>query len=429
MRSDSLMPFLGAVSAREAVALAIDSGETGNPLELLLESASAIEVLNQAGVVVPTSMLEEQARRILLTAVDEKRHWRLRAKAAECIAELALAKLDEIGELGLVIHACVRTFGEIVESRSWDSGGPGTSGSAFVYQLGRTFWSVDGDNQLDGPYDDTDSALQSVWVEVDEEEQAEEDEEIAVIREAAAAITAGPEFWQGEELVTPRNDAMSEPPTDREHDGLKNEIERVFGSSDGRLLREAVTHPPLEIGPELERLIYAWVPIAPLTTSANAHGAFTWVFMRWALKGRAREVLHFLARSVDPRAPLAIEVIERVGNRDVPNNFAGVYVQGKWGWLHDELHPQPVHGTRRRFRGRWLRWECPLNLSTLVADGYLVEEDEEHGDVPIIPSLRFDFSVDDQAKEWCAVSTLYDEGTDDELAAWINGHPGCVCPV
>jgi len=163
-RSKAVDALVHAVGARAAVLAAIESEETDNPLDLLLDSRSATEVLNLTAFRVPKGMSEHEARRIVLTTVAGARDWRLTESAAGRIAELALENLSAAGFLEPLIRVVVEALGERVESRSWDSGGPGGSGEVAVYKLG-VFWSLSDEGQVQGPFSTIERASKSAWAE------------------------------------------------------------------------------------------------------------------------------------------------------------------------------------------------------------------------------------------------------------------------
>jgi hypothetical protein len=163
-RSKAVDALVHAVGARTAVLTAIESEETDDPLDLLLDSRSATEILNLTAFRVPTGMSEQEARRIVLTTAGPARDWRLTESAAERIAELALENLNAEGFLEPVIRVVVETLGERVDGRAWDSGGPGSNGWVAIYNLG-VFWSVSDEGDVLGPFWTIEGASTADWEE------------------------------------------------------------------------------------------------------------------------------------------------------------------------------------------------------------------------------------------------------------------------
>jgi hypothetical protein len=114
--------------------------------------------------------------------------------------------------------------------------------------------------------------------------------------------------------------------------------------ADPRILKEdalakAMKKAPPAVGPELDKLLQSWFAI----TSANQPGqanAIRFPFLKWALQGRAKDVLAYLKKSKTPEAKDVAAEITRIANLPFPpkNEAAQAQAMDIWAWLKVELY-------------------------------------------------------------------------------------------
>jgi len=104
-------------------------------------------------------------------------------------------------------------------------------------------------------------------------------------------------------------------------------------------LEKAMSKKRPEIGAELERLLIQWLSITSLYQPEQAN-ALRFPFLKWALEGRAKDVVAYLKKSKTPEARTVISEIERIGSLPFPpkNEKARTQAMEIWAWLKQELH-------------------------------------------------------------------------------------------
>jgi hypothetical protein len=104
-------------------------------------------------------------------------------------------------------------------------------------------------------------------------------------------------------------------------------------------LAKAMKKSPPPIGPELEKLLTNWLAI----TSVNQPGqpnALRFPFLKWAVQGRAKDVIAHLKKSKAPEAKDIVAEIVRIANLPFPpkNESAQAEAMDIWAWLKVELY-------------------------------------------------------------------------------------------
>ena len=105
------------------------------------------------------------------------------------------------------------------------------------------------------------------------------------------------------------------------------------------ILTKAMRGPAVPVGSELENLLLHWLGISSVHQPGRANPV-RFPFLKWALKGRAQEVLDFLEQSDSEEASSLIDEIERIAALPYPprNERAQKEAYEIWAWLKEELN-------------------------------------------------------------------------------------------
>lgn len=106
-----------------------------------------------------------------------------------------------------------------------------------------------------------------------------------------------------------------------------------------RILEEAMQGSPPAVGPDLERLLAKWLAISSLHLPGQSH-PLRFPFLKWAIQGRAVDVIEFLAESEEPEADVIADELERIAALPFPprNERARKDAYAMWAWLKEELY-------------------------------------------------------------------------------------------
>ena len=104
-------------------------------------------------------------------------------------------------------------------------------------------------------------------------------------------------------------------------------------------LEKAMTRKRPDVGPDLEKLLVSWLAITSLNQPEQAN-KLRFPFLKWALEGRAKEVVAYLKKSKHAEARTILSEIERIGSLPFPpkNEKARAQAMEIWAWLKQELH-------------------------------------------------------------------------------------------
>lgn len=104
-------------------------------------------------------------------------------------------------------------------------------------------------------------------------------------------------------------------------------------------MAKAMSGAIVPIGPSLEKLIQAWLTISSAKQPDQSH-EMRFPFLKWALQGRAKDVVSYLRKSKNPETAEALAEILRISNLPFPpkNDKARTAAMEIWAWLKMELH-------------------------------------------------------------------------------------------
>ena len=105
------------------------------------------------------------------------------------------------------------------------------------------------------------------------------------------------------------------------------------------ILSKAMEGAAVPVGPELEGLLLHWMSISSVHQPGRANPV-RFPFLKWALKGRAQEVLDSLEQSDSDKVGPLIDEIERIAALPYPlrNERAQNEAYEIWAWLKEELN-------------------------------------------------------------------------------------------
>lgn len=97
--------------------------------------------------------------------------------------------------------------------------------------------------------------------------------------------------------------------------------------------------PSLAPGTDLLGLLERWYEISSASQPGQAND-LRFPFLKWALKGRAQDVLNVLRQAHDPRMDAIADEIERIAGLPFPprNEKAQQMALDMWAWLKVELY-------------------------------------------------------------------------------------------
>ena len=106
-----------------------------------------------------------------------------------------------------------------------------------------------------------------------------------------------------------------------------------------RVLAEAMETEPPAVGVELEQLLGKWLTISSLHLPGQSH-PLRFPFLKWAIQGRAVDVIEFLAESDQAEADVIADELERIAALPYParNERAQKDAYDMWAWLKEELY-------------------------------------------------------------------------------------------
>lgn len=102
---------------------------------------------------------------------------------------------------------------------------------------------------------------------------------------------------------------------------------------------KAMKREPPAVGPELEKLLLSWLAITSVNQPGQAN-PLRFPFLKWAVQGRAKDVLAYLKKSKTPEAKDIAAEIKRIANLPFPpkNETAQAEAMDIWAWLKVELY-------------------------------------------------------------------------------------------
>ena len=104
-------------------------------------------------------------------------------------------------------------------------------------------------------------------------------------------------------------------------------------------LAKAMSGQIVPVGPELEKLMNAWYAISSANQPEQSH-EMRFPFLKWALQGRAKDVVAYLRKSKNPDTAKVVAEISRISHLPFPpkNEKARAAAMEIWAWLKMELH-------------------------------------------------------------------------------------------
>lgn len=109
-------------------------------------------------------------------------------------------------------------------------------------------------------------------------------------------------------------------------------------SPEEAVLEQAMAGRRPPVGPALEGLLLTWLEITSARQPGQSH-PLRFPFLKWALHGRAADVLAQLRKSPEPKAKELVAEIERIADFPFPpkNEKAREQAMEIWAWLKKEL--------------------------------------------------------------------------------------------